>query len=316
VLKKAVGPQIADLYGTTMRSTPVFFLQDDHDYFENDEADDKLVTFPPDPFMLNLARASQAMYYPEFLPDAHRASGLPSASAADRLEGVSESFGTLRYGRLLELLLYDCRRYMTLTGPSATFVPPLVENWLKSRMSASDAVHVVNMPSTPPGWSAGKWGEWYPDMDAGNQRLTTKILKPYWQPGWQLQHDRLLQAASAMRNRIPLFISGDLHSLGECRILKTSAIDLRANPVIAVLPGPVGTGRPGWPSLVRGLRALPPAALEVDEGLPALEQNGFTIADFTPQGATLRYFKWQLGTPEDALDRLEPFRTTTLPLPG
>jgi hypothetical protein len=64
VLKKAVGPQIAELYGTMMRSTPVFFLQDDHDYFENDEADDKLVTFPPDPFMLALARASQLLYYP------------------------------------------------------------------------------------------------------------------------------------------------------------------------------------------------------------------------------------------------------------
>ena len=68
VLKKAVGPQIADLYGTTMRSTPVFFLQDDHDYFETDEADDTLVTLPPDPFMLNLARASQLLYYPSFSP--------------------------------------------------------------------------------------------------------------------------------------------------------------------------------------------------------------------------------------------------------
>jgi len=58
VLKRAVGPQIADLYGTTLRSTPAFFLQDDHDYFENDEADDKFVSFPPDAFMLALARAS------------------------------------------------------------------------------------------------------------------------------------------------------------------------------------------------------------------------------------------------------------------
>ena len=213
VLKKAVGPQIADLYGTTMRSTPVFFLQDDHDYFETDEADDTLVTLPPDPFMLNLARASQLMYYPEFLPDAHRGLGLPSGSAADRPAGVSESFGTLRYGRLLEMLMYDCRRYVTLTGPSATFVPPLIEDWLKARMANSDAIHVVNMPSIPPGWSAGKWGEWYADMDGGNQQLTTSIPKPYWQSGWRLQHDRLLQAASAMRGRVPLFISGDLHSI-------------------------------------------------------------------------------------------------------
>ncbi|HET9466815.1 MAG TPA: hypothetical protein VFO48_00325 [Vicinamibacterales bacterium] len=312
VLKKAVGPQIAELYGTTCRSTPVFFLQDDHDYFETDEADDTLVTLPPDPFMLNLARASQLMYYPEFLPDAHRGLGLPSGSPADRPAGINESFGTLRYGRLLEMLLYDCRRYVTLTGPSATFVPPIIEEWLKARMSSSDAAHVVNMPSIPPGWSAGKWGEWYADMDAGNQKLTTSMSKPYWQPGWRLQHDRLLQAASAMRERVPLFISGDLHSIGETRIFKTSGIDLRNNPVVAVLPGPVGTGRPGWPSLVRGLRGLPPEGLDVEEGLPALEENGFLIADFARDEITLRYFNWKLGRPEAALDTLEPFRVTRL----
>jgi len=205
---------------------------------------------------------------------------------------------------------------MTLTGPRATFVPPLVEEWLKGRMAISDATHVVNMPSVPPGWSAGKWGEWYVDMDGGNQRLTTKIPKPYWQSGWRLQHDRLLQAASTMGGRIPLFISGDLHSLGETRMLRTSAIDLRGNPVISVLPGPLGTGRPGWPSLVRGLRALPPAGLEVEEALPALEDNGFTIADFAPDRITLRYFNWKLGRPESALDTLEPFRVTELSRSG
>ena len=72
VLKRAVGPQIVPLYGVLCRSTPVFFLQDDHDYFENDEADDRFVSFPPDPFMLAAARASQKLYYPEFLPDANR----------------------------------------------------------------------------------------------------------------------------------------------------------------------------------------------------------------------------------------------------
>ena len=312
VLKKAVGPQVAELYGTMMRSTPVFFLQDDHDYFENDEADDKLVTFPPDRFMLDLARASQLLYYPEFLPDAHRTQKLPSVAAADRPAGISESFGTLRYGKLLELLMYDCRRHLTLTGSGATFIPPVVEQWLKDRMAGSDATHVVNMPSTPPGWSAGKWGEWYVDMDDGKQGLTTKIPKAYWQSGWRLQHDRLLRAASEMHGRIPLFISGDLHALGEARILETSGIDLRSNPVITVLPGPVGTGRPGWASLVRGLRPIPPAGLEVEEGLPTLEENGFTIADFTPERVTLRYFRWALGQPEAALDTLEPFRVTNL----
>ena len=107
-----------------------------------------------------------------------------------------------------------------------------------------------------------------------------------------------------------------MHSIGEARVLKSYDIDLRANPVMAVLPGTVGTGRPGWPSLVRGLRALPPEGLEVEEGLPALEENGFMIADFTPDRVTLRYFKWKLGMAEAALDTLEPFRVTNLVVPA
>src|SRR5215470_6794924 len=106
-LKRAAGQQIAPLYATLCRSTPVFFIQDDHDYFENDEADDRFVSFPPDAFMLAAARASQKLYYPEFLPDRNRPLGLASASAEDRPPGLSESFGTLRYGRLAEVLMYD-----------------------------------------------------------------------------------------------------------------------------------------------------------------------------------------------------------------
>jgi hypothetical protein len=42
--------QIPGLYGTTLRSTPAFFLTDDHDMFENDEADDTLMTLPLDTY--------------------------------------------------------------------------------------------------------------------------------------------------------------------------------------------------------------------------------------------------------------------------
>jgi hypothetical protein len=42
VLKLAAGPQIAPVYGTDFRSTSVFFLQDGHDYFDNDEAFDEM----------------------------------------------------------------------------------------------------------------------------------------------------------------------------------------------------------------------------------------------------------------------------------
>jgi hypothetical protein len=312
VLQRVVDSQVADLYETSLRSTPVFFVQDDHDYFENDEADSEIVTFPPDDFMMRLARSSQLLYYPEFLPDASRPRGLPGSAAADRPGGVSESFGTLRYGALLEMLLYDCRRFMTLKGPTATFVPEEVERWMMSRMAAGDTQHLVHVPSTPVGWTAGKWGEWYPDVLDEDGRLSDSLEKFLWQEGWRGQHDRLLAASSGM-DRIPLWISGDLHSLGECRIQRSGDIDLSANPVVSVLSGPLGTGRGGWPSQFRGTRGLTPGSLDVDEGLPCLEENGFTLLDVTPDSITVRLFRWSnREDPIEAIDSLQPFRVTEL----
>jgi hypothetical protein len=61
-------------------------------------------------------------------------------------------------------------------------------------MTAREVVHVVNIPSNPPGWSAGKWGEWYPDILDRDGRLTINLPKPYWQSGW-LKHCRFLRPA-------------------------------------------------------------------------------------------------------------------------
>src|SRR5258707_15322447 len=87
--------------------------------------------------MLQSARATQRLWYPEFLPDPNRSPGLPGSDSPDqpsyRPSGLSESFGTLRYGRLAEVLLYDVRRTVTLAGPTAVFVAPDVEAWLKAR---------------------------------------------------------------------------------------------------------------------------------------------------------------------------------------
>ncbi|MCH2465585.1 MAG: hypothetical protein MK237_06750, partial [Gemmatimonadetes bacterium] len=79
-LMLAAGPQIVPVYGTDFRSTPVFFLQDDHDHWENDAAG----AFPIAWFQLQLARATQQLYYPEFLPEANRPPGLPWSSSSDR----------------------------------------------------------------------------------------------------------------------------------------------------------------------------------------------------------------------------------------
>jgi phosphodiesterase/alkaline phosphatase D-like protein len=316
VFRRATGPQIIPQYGALLRSTPVFFMQDDHDYFDNDEATDDIITFPPDHFMLELARATRQLYYPEYLPDLNRPLGLPGASAPDRPPGVAEAFGTLRYGKLAEILLYDIRRSQTLSGPSAVFVDGTVESWLTSRMADRDVTHVVNIPSNPPGWSAGKWGEWYPDILGRDGKLTTDIQKPYWQTGWLKQHDRLMQAVAAMPGRIPLVISGDLHAIAEGRMMRCGSLDFSKNPVQVILSGPLGTGDRGWPSASRGIGATPPTHLTMEENLKPIEENGFIIADFTPDGITVRYFRFSYHTQSpEVIDTLEPFRVTELKRP-
>jgi hypothetical protein len=316
-LFRAAGEQISPLYGTLCRSTPVFFLQDDHDHFDNDEATDEAVTFPPDNFMLQAARATQRLWYPEFLPDPNRPPGLPGSDYPDqpasRPSGLSESFGTLRFGRLAEVLLYDVRRTVTLAGPTGVFVAPDVEAWLKARAAAKDVVHLVNVPSNPPGWSAGKWGEWYPDLLGPDGKLSEARPKPYWQRGWLSQHDRLMQSLSEMPGRIPLVVSGDLHATGEGRMLRSGQLDFSRNPVIAVLPGTLGTSTGGWASEFRGVGPQPPQHLDMQETVKPIEENGFLLVDFTRQTITLRYFKWNQKTqPVSDIDTLEPFHTTEL----
>ena len=200
-------PAALAIAGSPDRAQAVFGT--DHERFLKRSADQ---------FMTEMARSTQALYYPEFLPDQARPRGLPGASHLGRPLPISESFGTLRYGRLLEMLLYTVRRTMTMAGPSAVFLEDTVEDWLKTRMAESEVAHVVNVPSNPPGWTAGKWGEWYPDILSPDGKLSIREAKPYWQSGWVRQHDRLMAAMSAMRGRVPLVMSGDLHAcaLGAC----------------------------------------------------------------------------------------------------
>jgi hypothetical protein len=267
--------------------------------------------------MLQLARATQHLYYPEFLPDASRPAGLPWSSFADRSAGVSESFGTLRYGRLVEVLLYDVRRTMTLAGPSAVFLDLEVERWLRDRTTASDAAHLVHAPSNPPGWSAGKWGEWYPDTVGPDGKLTTNTPKAYWQPGWLAQHDRLMTAYADVRARSPLVVSGDLHAIAMAKILRCGARSLEANPITTILSGPIGTRPGGWPSGRRGIGASRPEHLDLREEIAPVEQHGFTIADFTTDGVDLRFFKWDVKSqPLDTIDSLQPFHTAHLARPN
>ena len=309
VLKRAAGPQIADLYGTMLCSVPTFFIQDDHDYFENDEAiplgrEPHGVSLPPDDFMLQLARATQALYFPEFLPDPTRPPGL---------SGSGESYGTIRFGRAAELLVYDCRRYLSLTGSYAGFISSGAEAWLMERMKSSNAAHVVNVPSTPIGWSAGKWGEWYPDLLGDDGTLGATQPKYMWQSGWKLQHDRLLRAASSMTRGVPLFLSGDLHALAHGAIERNGADDLRRNPVHSVLTGPISTGPRGWPSAARGTPPRVAGGIGIKETLAPLEMNGFTVVDFLPDRVECRMYRWKMDRPEAELERMQPFHRVSIP---
>jgi len=311
ILKHAVDRQIAELYGTLFRSIPVHFIQDDHDYFENDEAIATGISFPPDDFMTRLARATQRLYFPEHLPNADRPIGLPGSSAGDRAPALSECFGTLRVGNLAELLLYDCRRFQTLRGPHARLIPENVEDWLLRRMKSSPARHVVNVPSMPIGWSAGKWGEWYPDVLDDNGRLGVAKPKYFWQEGWRSQHDRLLTASSES-DRLAVFLSGDLHALAHGAITRNGRFDLSRNPVHSVLTGPISTGPRGWPSSARGTPPMIATGCLVNETLSPLEDNGFTVIDFTRDKMEFRQFAWKMGRKADEIDTLEPIHRFTL----
>lgn len=312
-LKLAVDRQIIPVYGTDFRSTPVFFLQDDHDHFENDSP----LSYPVPWFQLQLARATQQLYYPEFLPDAARPAGLPWSGRSDR--GVlSESFGTLRFGDLAEILLYDVRRTLNVGDLNAVFIDLEVERWLATRTASHDTHHLVQVPSNPPGWTAGKWGEWYPDvLDPRTNQLTIDIPKPHWRQGWLDQHDRIMQSLSDMRHRSPLIISGDLHASGFGVIQGAGVHNFNAHPVNVVLSGTIGTPIAGFPSVVRGSPPRPSHYLDFDEQVVPFEQHGFTLVDFLPDRMIVQMFKWDVNSqPLDAIDTLEPFHRVELPSPS
>ena len=316
-IKAAAGPQILPVYGNDFRSTPVFFLQDDHDHWENDAVTDEFASYPVHWFQLQLARATQSLYYPEFLPDPRRPRGLPWSGIGDRGDR-SESFGTLRYGDLAEILLYDVRRTMNLAGPNAVFVDSAVEDWLIERTRANETRHMVHEPSNPFGWSAGKWGEWYPDiLDPDTGMLTTAIEKPYWQSGWLRQHDRIAEALSSQRRRIAMTISGDLHAIGAGQMLRAGSHDFERNPIHAILSGPIGTSPGAFPSRGRGIASTPSRYLDVLETSAPIEQHGFTLVDFLTDRAVVQQFKWDVNNePLEAIDSLEPFFTTELEPPA
>ena len=305
-LKAVANEQIADSYGVQFRSTPVYFITDDHDYFDNDDATPELVTFPPDRFHRQLRNLLQDLYFPEFIVEDELPLDVPGLMEENSVK-LSRAFGEIRYGTLFSGLLFDCGGHLDLNGEQARLFPEAVEDWVISKTVHEDSRHLIHFPSHPMGWTAGKWREWYPDLLASTGTLITAIEsdenggKYLWQQGWRNQHQRLLAALHKQTRRKPIIISGDLHLLGAGLITKSDDLDFELNPVLSVLSGPVGIGGLGWLSRARGLAAKTPEGLEVTETIPPQELNGFTVVNITGDNCAIDLFACPQGyvSPED-----------------
>ena len=279
VLKNIGNEQIASLYGTRFKSTPIFFIPDDHDYFENDDAEKELVTFPADSFSKDVFKKMADLFYPPLLdtPD-----GKPK-----------RKIGRIRYGKVFEGLLADCAGDMTLGNKNAVLISKQNEEWILSRIKNSQVKNLAFIPSHPFGYTAGKWREWYPDvvaeegatgtvsnelLSATKGSLTTDVRKYLWQEGWYLQHQRLIKSI-AKRKGSRFIFSGDIHAIGAASIIKSDDIKLK-NEVKTFLVGSVGSSSAGWPSFARGITADNPKSLVCNSIYKTREENGFTFFKF------------------------------------
>ncbi|MBO9695217.1 MAG: hypothetical protein J7499_03380 [Sphingopyxis sp.] len=298
--------QIAGLYGVSLRSTPAFFLPDDHDAFENDEFTDKAVTLPPDTYGTLGAEETQQLYYPEFLPDATRPEWLPGGGRTALPPGTNGNFGTLRFGTLVEALFYDCRRFVDYKGAQAHVVPRWTEDWLVARTIAEDTRHLLHIPSLPFGYSSGKLGDWYPDkLDDATGRLTLENAKAGWQEGWYRQGQRIVEAAAAQRTRAGIFVQGDLHVSGAG--LMTGSRDREfPRPVHIIQTGTLGSGDTAFPSQVRGVETAASQMVTMQELMKPVEKNGFTIIDVTPETVKFSLFTWRPPQPVEEIDTMTP----------
>jgi hypothetical protein len=163
------------------------------------------------------------------------------------------------------------------------------------------------MPSTPLLWSAGKWGEWYPDAIDETGRTSTQMSKPAWEEGWEAQHNRLVLASAVHGERPAVWISGDLHATAIGRITRLREFDMSENPVTSVLVGTLGTGPTGWPSVYRRAIPQPSNILTAEEILSPLEENGFSLIDILPEEIRIAQFRWRPADGVDAIARLTPF---------
>jgi len=297
-----IGRQIASIYEDRFASVPLVFVTDDHDYYENDNAGPWGYSLPPRPFIFGLYQRTAAMAHPFAL-------GRPNIGDPYK----SGTLEAVHIGKLLELNLFDCRRGWS-TGPNAGVLFPEAEAWLIDRTRRSTAHHLIQAPSNPFGWTAGKLGEWYADGPSDGSTFLND--KGYWQKGWFEQHQRLAAALSAQRGRAAISISGDMHASAISTITRSGDLDLSSNPIQAILPGTIGTGTPGFPSNARGIAPYHPAALDIRDFAKMEERNGFSIVDVHRDRIEVRQFRWRPPEPIEAIATLQPSHSYTIARPA
>ena len=309
VLQAICDYQIGGLYGCSLRSIPSYFQTDDHDMFENDEFDAYLATLPAGEFGQIGEDVTQLRGYPEFLPTPGRPSYLWGSTGVGRAPDVNQFFGALRYGNLLEVLMYDCRRFADYKGIHARVVPRWTEDWLKSRTLKEDTHHLMHSPSLPFGYSSGKLGDWYPDAIGLDGKLALDRPKEAWQSGWHAQCQRITEMLGSQKRRRAVIIEGDYHASAVGKMISSSQLKLKSNPVEIVLVGTLGSGDIAFPSSFRKVQNSPSLTVEMDQPLPISEKNGFTIIDVTPEKITFQLFTWRPPQTVEQIDSMEPVIT-------
>jgi hypothetical protein len=307
IFMKVCDAQIAGLYRNALRSTPVFFVTDDHDFFDNDEYNARQVTLPPESYGIPGAEQTQRMYYPEFLPDANRPAWLPGGDHAGLPPDTNMCFGTLRYGALLEAVFYDCRRFVNFRGDHATILPPWVEDWLIARTTTEDTTHFFHVPSLPFAYSSGKLGDWYPDfLDKESGQMVVYEEKEGWQRGWFGQHQRLIKAMASQKRRVPVIIQGDFHASAAGSMYRSGEFDRLASPVHVVLTGTLATGDLAFPSSFRAIESKPSQLVGMKQAMPITEKNGFSIIDIDEDKVVFRMFTWRPPQDIAEIDTMAP----------
>ena len=141
--------------------------------------------------------------------------------------------------------------------------------------------------------------------------LTTDQPKFMWQEGWWLQHQRLLTALSEQKRRPGIVLSGDLHAIGHSRLMRSDDLDLKGNPVHAIITGTPGCNA-GWASRMRGTAPVAATGVVHEVQGEVLEKNGFTLVDFTETEVRVCLFAWTKDQPKEAIDTLQPYHSAVM----